>query len=112
MLANITHLLPTLAIAIAINVLLGLYNNISIDKCDFDWKVLVNGVIKAAIVAASFMGIAYAFDSTDLSAIGVTPDLIMNSAIILYMGKAVQNLIKILGVTNINVNNSDNDSVG
>lgn len=112
MLLNITHLLPTLAIAIGINILLGLYNNISIDKCDFDWKVLVNGILKAAIIAVAFMGIAYAFDSTDLSSIGVTPDLIMNSAIILYMGKAVQNLIKILGVTNINVDNSDNDSVG
>lgn len=111
MFANITHLLPTLAIAIAINVLLGLYNNISIDKCNFDWKVLVNGIIKAAIIACAFMGIAYAFDSTDLSTIGVTPDLIMNSAIILYMTKAVQNLIKILGITNININSEDN-SVG
>lgn len=111
MLANITHLLPTLAIAIVINMLLGVYNNISIEKCDFDWKVLANGIVKAAIIACAFMGIAYAFDSTDLSAIGVTPDLIMNSAIILYMGKAVQNLIKILGITNIKVNN-ESDSVG
>lgn len=111
MLTNITHLLPTLAIAIVINMLLGVYNNISIDKCNFDWKVLVNGIAKAAIIACAFMGIAYAFDTTDLSAIGVTPDLIMNSAIILYMGKAVQNLIKILGITNIHVNNEDN-SVG
>lgn len=111
MFVNITHLLPTLAIAIAINVLLGLYNNVSIDKCNFDWKILVNGIIKAAIIAFSFMGIAYAFDSTDLSTIGITPDLIMNSAIILYMTKAVQNLIKILGITNININ-SENDSVG
>ena len=106
MLTNITHLLPTLAVAIVINVLLGLYNN-----CNFDWRVLINGIIKAAIIACAFMGIAYAFDSTDLSSIGVTPDLIMNSAIILYMGKAIQNLIKILGLTNINVNNK-NDSVG
>lgn len=111
MFANITHLLPTLAIAIAINVLLGLYNNISIDKCNFDWKILANGIIKAAIIACAFMGIAYAFDSTDLSTIGVTPDLIMNSAIILYMTKAVQNLIKILGITNININSEEN-SVG
>lgn len=111
MLTNITHLLPTLAIAIVINMLLGVYNNISIDKCNFDWKVFVNGIAKAAIIACAFMGIAYAFDTTDLSAIGVTPDLIMNSAIILYMGKAVQNLIKILGITNIHVNNEDN-SVG
>lgn len=111
MLTNITHLLPTLAIAIVVNMLLGLYNNISIDKCNFDWKVLVNGIAKAAIIACAFMGIAYAFDTTDLSAIGVTPDLIMNSAIILYMGKAVQNLIKILGVTNIHINSEDN-SVG
>ena len=111
MFANITHLLPTLAIAIAINVLLGLYNNISIDKCNFDWKILANGIIKAAIIACAFMCIAYAFDSTDLSTIGVTPDLIMNSAIILYMTKAVQNLIKILGITNININSEEN-SVG
>lgn len=111
MLTNITHLLPTLAVTIVINVLLGLYNNLSIDKCNFDWKILINGIIKAAIIACAFMGIAYAFDSTDLSSIGVTPDLIMNSAIILYMGKAIQNLIKILGLTNINVNNK-NDSVG
>lgn len=111
MLTNITHLLPTLAIAIIINVLLGLYNNLSIDKCKFDWKILVNGIIKAAIIACAFMGIAYAFDSTDLSVIGITPDLIMNSAIVLYMGKAVQNLIKILGITNIKVNN-ESDSVG
>lgn len=112
MLANITHLLPTLAIAIVINMLLGVYNNISIDKCDFDWKVLANGIIKAAIIACAFMGIAYAFDSTDLSAIGVTPDLIMNAAIILYMGKAVQNLVKILGITTININSTNNNNNG
>ena len=47
MLTNITHLLPTLAVAIVINVLLGLYNNLSIDKCNFDWKVLINGIVKA-----------------------------------------------------------------
>ena len=38
---------------------------------------------------------------TDLSSIGVTPDLVVNAAIVLYVGKAMQNIMKVIGVTQI-----------
>lgn len=96
---EILTLLPVLATAIAMNIMAGIYYNIGTQKMDFEWKIFVAGIVKAAIVAGMFVGTAYCFEYTDLSSIGVTPELLMNSAIILYVGKAVTSLGKILGVS-------------
>lgn len=111
MLETVLYLLPALAVAVIINILLGVYNNVGVKNDNFNIKLFISGIIKAIIIACSFIGIAYTFDTIDLSTLGITPDLIVNSAIILYIGKDVQNLIKILGIKNLSIKNS-NDNVG
>lgn len=96
--AEILKLLPVLAVAIAMNIGAGLYYNIGTKNLAFDWKVLISGIVKAAIVAGMFIGTAYCFEATDLSSIGVTPIFVMTSAITLYVGKALISLGKILGI--------------
>ncbi len=93
--------LGALAVAMLVNLLLGTYYNINLDQCCFNKKTFLTGVAKAGIIAIAFIGLAFCFDSTNLSEIGVTPDLIMNAAVVLYVGKATTNLMKILGVTNL-----------
>lgn len=95
---EILNLLPVLAVAIAMNIGAGLYYNIGTKNLAFNWKVLISGIIKAAIVAGMFIGTAYCFETTDLSSIGVTPIFVMTSAITLYVSKALISLGKILGI--------------
>ena len=121
MLTAVSSQLIALCIAALVNVLLGLYNNIGVERYKFDVRKLINGLIKAVIVIIAFIGIAYCFDITDLNSLGLTPDMIVNTAIILYVGKSLQNLTKILGVetslkkistTTITKNTSDNSDMG
>ncbi len=93
-----TNYLIILAVAMSINIALGVYLKIGIEKILFDKTVFINGILKAVILACSFYGLAFCFDHTDLSSLGITPELIMLSAIILYVGKACTNLMSILGV--------------
>ena len=99
----ILQYLPVLGTTIAVNIILGVYNNIENIKENFDWRKLVRGIIKAACIALAFIGLAYIFDATDAvidaGVFEVNPEMIMTSAIILYAGKAIQNLMSILGVT-------------
>ena len=95
---EILNLLPVLAVAISMNIGAGLYYNIGTKNLAFNWKVLISGIIKAAIVAGMFIGTAYCFEATDLSSIGVTPIFVMTSAITLYVSKALISLGKILGI--------------
>lgn len=95
---EILNLLPVLFVAIAMNIAAGLYYNIGTQKLSFDFKKLLSGIIKAIIVAGMFIGLAYCFEATDLSSIGVTPIFVIMSAITLYVTKALISLGKILGV--------------
>ena len=121
MLATVSSQLIALCIAALVNVLLGLYNNIGVERYKFDVRKLINGLIKAVIVIIAFIGIAYCFDVTDLNSLGLTPDMIVNTAIILYISKSLQNLTKILGIetslkktntTTITESTSDNSDMG
>ena len=95
---DILHYLPVLLVSIGMNILLGLYYKVGINKLNFDLKFLFNGIAKAGIIGLVFIGMAFCFDRVDLSSLGVTPCIFMHSAIFLYMGKAVNNLAKILGI--------------
>lgn len=101
MLLTVYHQLIALVLAAVANILMGLYNNIGKEGCSFSIKTLLQGIVKVIIIVMTFLVIAYCFDMTDLSALGVTPDLVINAAIVLYMTKAMHNMMKILGVTNI-----------
>lgn len=95
---KIIELLPVLLIAIAMNLASGMYYNIGTVKSNFDFKVLINGLVKALIISGMFIGTTYCFTIVDLSAIGVDPIIIIMAAITLYVGKAMVSLGKILGL--------------
>lgn len=95
---EILKLLPVLCVAILMNIGTGLYYNIGKQKLSFNWETFLTGVSKAFIIAATFVGLAYCFETTDLSSLGVTPLFIMTSSIVLYVGKAMVSLGKILGI--------------
>lgn len=111
MIYTISNQLIALCIAAIVNILLGMYYNINLDECHFETKKFLQGFIKAGIVIISFIGMAYCFEVTDLSVIGVTPELVINSALILYVTKAMQNLIKILGIDSLSskINTGNNN---
>lgn len=92
--------LGLLAVAIICNILCGIYYNINIKEANFDWYKLVNGVLKAIVISAVAIGMAFVFENKpELSdAVGVTPNFVINSAIILYVSKALVGLGKILGI--------------
>lgn len=94
------ELLGILIIAVVCNVLCGLYYNVNVKEMSFDKVKLLNGIIKAGIVAVIALGMSYVFIQMPslTEAIGITPNMIMNSAIILYVGKVLVGLGKILGV--------------
>ena len=102
MLDTIIKYLPVLGVSIIVNILLGLYHNIGMEGQTFDWKKLVQGATKAGVVAAAFVGLAYCFDATDtiidLGVLELDPNLIMISAITIYMIKGVTTLANILGI--------------
>lgn len=93
--------IPTLSVAMATNILLGLYYNVGIKKSKFNLKTLLVGIIKILIIGISFISLGFCFDQTNLSSIGITPETIMNAAIILYVSKCCIKLSKILGIENI-----------
>ncbi len=95
---EILTLLPVLFVAAAMNIGAGIYYNVGTKNLNFNWNTFISGIIKAAIVVGIFIGTAYCFEATDLSSLGATPELIMTSAITLYVGKAVVSLGKILGI--------------
>ena len=92
--------LGILAIVVMCNILCGIYYNVNVKNIKFDWIKLLNGVIKALIVGIIAVGMSYVFGQMPelTEAIGITPMMIMNSAIILYVGKTLVGLGKILGV--------------
>lgn len=96
--AEILQQSPVLAAAILMNICAGLYYNIGTKKLSFQRSLLINGLIKALLTAGLFLGAAYCFEATDLSSLGVTPIFIMNSAITLYVGKALISLGRIMGI--------------
>ena len=99
---TIINYLPYLGIAIAINILLGMYHNIANLKENFSWQKLLSGHFKAVIVSLSFIGTAVVFEkmsiSVNMSSYNLKPDILLFSAIGLYIAKDLENLAKILGV--------------
>ena len=92
--------LGILAIAVICNILCGIYYNINIENIKFDFHKLLNGIIKALIVGIVAVGLTFIFNymPTLTEAVGISPMMIMNSAIILYVGKDLVGFGKILGI--------------
>lgn len=98
MLISISRYMLPLMISIVINIALGMYYKIGMEKITFSWRKLLNGIIKGLIIAGSFIGLAYCVDVTSLGDLGVSPDIIMTSVLTLYIVKGCQNLAGILGL--------------
>ncbi len=90
--------LLVLALAMTVNILLGTFHQVGQKKQRFHRSRFLSGLLKAALVAFSFASLSFCFRTADLSALGITPDMIMNAAILLYTGKDMAALAKILGV--------------
>lgn len=96
--SEILQMLPVLAVAVGINIATGMYYSIGTQKIHFNLKALITGIAKALTVTVTFIGSAFCFEAADLSSIGITPSFAMTSAILLYVGKALGSLGKILGI--------------
>ena len=95
---DILHSLPVLLVGMGLNILLGLFDQIWVSGTAFQLHRFLGGIAKAGVVGLSFIGLAFCFDRIDLSSLGVSPCIIMHSAICLYIGKAAAHLTKILGI--------------
>lgn len=111
MLNTTLHQMTALLVSGGVNIILGMYYNINLKRCKFCKTRFLTGIIKALIIIVSFIGIAYCFDVTDLSQLGVSPDLVMNAAVVLYVSKSLQNLINILGVEKLGEGDVHNKNV-
>lgn len=100
---NIVNSLPILAVAMVLNVLFGIYNSIVNSDVKFDKTLLIKGVAKSILIGSGFIGLAFCFDRTDLSMLGIEPYAIMNMAIILYVSKFINNFAKVLGIDISNI---------
>ena len=109
----VVQYLPVLAVTMLVNMILGMYYNIGVFHENFDWKKMLQGVIKALIVAVSFIGLAYCFDATktiiDIGALEVNPELIMTSAISIYL---VKDTITLANILKVNTNKPDDLNSG
>lgn len=92
--------LGLLCVTVICNILCGVYYNVNIKALSFDWYKLVNGVLKACIIGAIALGMATVFQYMPELAetVGVTPEFVINAAIVLYTAKTMVGLGKILGV--------------
>ena len=103
MVSKIIAFLPYLGVAVATNILLGLYYNLEKIKEVFSWKKLLLGIVKAAIVCWAFIGIALIFDkiagAMDVGIFEVAPDVLLYAAIAVYVGKCIVTLKNIFTVT-------------
>ena len=93
---EIMELCVVLGVTMVINILLGLWNQINIEKFVFKPSVLLTGVLKAFIIALSFVGLTWVFTQVQIS--GADPEYIMKAAIVLYATKSTMKLCKILKI--------------
>ena len=93
--------LAVLALTMLVNILLGTYDQIGRKNCRFSKKRFLSGLIKALIVGFSFVSLSYCFEATDLSSLGISPDMVMNASLLLYVGKDITALAKTLGVEDL-----------
>ena len=88
---EVLYLMLPLAVSVIVNIALGMYYNIGTQKFAFDYKILLNGIVKASIVGGSFIGLALGID-------GLSSMVIMNGALVMYGGYAVKSLYDALKV--------------
>lgn len=97
---EVVKLLGLLAITVIANMSGGIYVNVGLKNYKWDWKTLVQGMIKAVCVGVMFLTLAYVLEQIPSLAdtIGVEPKAMIVSAIAIYAGKVVGHLTSIFGL--------------
>lgn len=91
---HILFSLMLLILAVIANIISGtVYNTIGKGE-SFEPKKFFTGVLKGTAIAITLMILSFIFMSTDLSSLGVTPELIMNAGMIKYSYGAVKNIVE------------------
>lgn len=85
----------------ACNILLGVANSIAIRKYKFDSSKFISGVVKALVSGVGIITLAIAFNTMDLSSLGITPMTIVSTGIITYAGKCTKNIMMCMGIGNM-----------
>lgn len=103
MLQKIICYLPCLGLAAGTNILLGTYQSVGKLREAFSWRLLLMGILKAAIVSEGFVALALILDrlngACDLGAFAVMPDALLLGVIAVYFGKCAGHLKDIFAVT-------------
>lgn len=96
---EIASSLLSLTVTIFVNIALGVYHKIGHQHMAWSWKKFFQGILKATLIAGSFLGLAYVFEASELSGTGITPNMIITAAIVLYAVKGCKNLAAIFGIS-------------
>lgn len=91
--------LPILFACIVANIAAGTLASVTIDKISFDKKTLIDGIVRAIVVAVGLIILAYAFDRVDLSGLGYTPATVVSTGILVYAAKLLTNIVKLIGLS-------------
>ena len=97
---EILELLKPLAIAMALNIAINTWFNVKVQDFKFDWKILANGIKKALIIGATYIGLAYIFTEVPslTETLGITPVFIIILAIGTYTYDVIKGLAKVQGI--------------
>jgi len=93
----ILKLLGILFLLMVANILTGLYNKVGKEKIPFSKKTLINGIIKAFIIAFAVVSLAIASTYINLGVVDALA--ILTGGILLYATKIAMNLYKIFGIS-------------
>ena len=109
MLQKIICYLPCLGLAAGTNILLGTYQSVGKLREAFSWRLLLTGILKAAIVSEAFIALAVILDKLtaqfELKNLDVMPDILLVGIIVLYAGKCIVKLKDIFSVKNEDLSN-------
>lgn len=101
----IIELLPFLFLAISANIATGLYYSLAKIKDSFSFGKMLIGLGKAFIISYTFITTSIVYDKifgvVSVGDLELAPDLLIKSAIVMYLGKALLNLKDILKVDKV-----------
>lgn len=78
---------PMLGLAILLNTLIGLFNNIAIRRFQFRWSILLTGLGRAALFVVCIFGLAFIMDHVDVIADEISPEILLQTGTLYYAGK-------------------------
>ena len=98
--------LPRLFVAVILNTLLGMYNNIGIRKMHFSFKILFKGLLKASLFCICLIGLSYILEAYADSYTSVTPENLLETGTLYYAGKIALSLKDMLFIDEEKASNS------